>query len=363
MSVRITLTDSHIPPSEQFLEFIDLWLAGAEFDGSTWATYGQERPERLGRRLSPSTSHQLRQRIASSDAGMRHLGRAYELFVAMLIGDVDAIHAVQQRFRFVLVVGAPRSGGKYLTKELFRALGYVPSHVPAVIAHDGFPEAAPWRFDRSGTAWVESLHTMAEYLAMVELFFAAAGQHKDHIIVPKKATKAAYAPGLFQSVLGASAEGVITIRHPVPACISTFELAGGLPTDHRFVQRGNIERLWARDLLCAGFSDREVANMDYFDAYLRYWEDYHVRLAMSGSNVTRHYRVVAYGAERFMLEARRNADRFGSLAGNVEQFHVRHRSDQHPEWMARAELALRRVGDQWERVGMAFPLDEIAECW
>jgi hypothetical protein len=364
MSVRITLTDSHMPPSEQFLEFIDLWLAGVEFDGSTWATYGQERPERLGRRLSPETSYQLRQRIADSDAGMRHLGRAYELFVALLIGDVDAIRAVQQRFRFVLVVGAPRSGGKYLTKELFRALGHVPSRVPAVLAHDGFPEAGPWRFDQSGTTWVESLHTMAEYLAMVELFFGAADRHEDHIVVPKKATKAAYAPGLFQSVLGGSAEGVITIRHPVPSCISTFESAGGLPADHRFVPRGNIERLWARDLLSAGFSDYEIADMDYFDAYLRYWEDYHVRLAMSGSNVTRHYRVVAYGAERFMREARRNADRFGSLAAKVEEFHVHDdRRERHPEWIARAESALRRVGDQWARVGMAFPLDEIAECW
>jgi hypothetical protein len=363
MSVRITLTDSHIPPSEQFLEFIDSWLAGAEFDGSTWAAYGKERPERLGRRLSSSASHQLRQRIADSEAGMRYLGRAYELFVALLIGDVDAIRAVQHRFRFVLVVGAPRSGGKYLTKELFRALGHVPSRVPAVLAHDGFPEAGPWRFDRSGTTWVESLHTMAEYLAMVELFFAGAEPHQGDIVVPKKATKAAYAPGLFQSVLGAGAEGVITIRHPVPACISTFESWGGLPPDRRFVQRGNIERLWARDLLSAGFSDREVADMDYFDAYLRYWEDYHVRLAMSGSNITRHYRVVAYGAERLMREARRSADRFGSRATDVEQFHVHDRRDRHPEWIAPAEAAVRRVSDQWARVGMRFPLDEIAERW
>ena len=363
MSVRITLTDSHLPPSQQFLEFLDSWLAGIEFDGSTWATYGQERPERLGRRLSAGTSRQLRQRIADSDAGMRHLGRAYELFVALLVGDVDAIRVVQDRFRFVLVVGAPRSGGKYLTKELFRALGHVPGRVPAVLAHDGFPEAAPWRFDRSGNTWVESLHTMAEYLAIVELFFGAAAPHGDHIVVPKKATKAAYAPGLFQSVLGAVAEGVITIRHPVPACISTFESAGGLPADRRFVQRGNIERLWARDLFSAGLSEREVAGMDYFDAYLRYWEDYHVRLAMSGPNITRHYRVVAYGAERLMREARRNADRFGSLAGDVEEFHVHDRRDHQPEWIARAEPALRRVGDQWARVGMAFPRDEIAECW
>ncbi len=363
MSVRITLTDAEIPPSEEFLEFIDSWLAGGEFDGSSWANYGQERPPQFGRRLSPSTLQQLGQRIACSDAGMRHLGRAYELFVALLVGDVDTIRAVQQRFRFVLVVGAPRSGGKYLTKELFRALGHVPNRVPAVLAHDGFPEAAPWRFDRSGTTWIESLHTMAEYLVMVELFFAEASRHKDHIFVPKKATKAAYAPGLFQSVLGAGAQGVITVRHPVPACISTFEAAGGLPADHRFVKRGNIERLWARDLLSAGLSDRDLADMDYFDAYLRYWEDYHVRLAMSGANITRHYRVVAYGAERFMREARRNAERFGFSAADVEKFHVQDRRDRYPEWISQAEPALRRVGEQWARVGMEFPLEEITECW
>ena len=363
MSVRISLTDSQLPPSEQFLEFIDQWLAGVEFDGSNWATYGQELPERFGRRLLLSGSHQLRQRVGDSEAGMRHLGRAYELFVALLIGDVDLIRAVQNRFRFVLVVGAPRSGGKYLTKELFRALGHSPNRVPAVLAHDGFPEAAPWRFDRSGTTWVQSLQTMGEYLAMVELFFGAAERHDDHIVVPKKATKAAYAPGLFQSVLGDGAEGVITIRHPVPSCISTFESAGGLPANHRFARRGNTERLWARDLLSAGFSDRELADMDYFDAYLRYWEDYHMRLALSGSNVTRHYRVVAYGAERFMGEARRSADRFGSMAADVEEFHVEDRRDRHPEWIARAQSALRRVGDQWARVGLAYPLDEIAECW
>ncbi|WP_150851975.1 hypothetical protein [Sinorhizobium arboris] len=362
MSVRITLTDSHMPPSEQFLRFIDAWLAGGEFDGSSWAIYGQERPERLGRRLSPSASHQLRRRIVDNDAGMRHLGRAYELFVALLIGDVDAIRAVQQRFRFVLVVGAPRSGGKYLTKELFRALGYDPARVPAVLAHDGFPEAAPWRFDRSGNTWIESLHTMAEYLAMVELFFTAADRG-DYVVVPKKATKAAYAAGLFQSVLGLGGEGIITIRHPVPACISTFETAGGLPTDGRFVQRGNIERLWARDLISAGFSDVEVADMDYFDAYLRYWEDYHVRLAMGGYNLTRRYRVVAYGAERFMREARRNAELLGSSGHDVEEFRVYDQRDRHPGWVARAEPALLRVADQWARVGIAFPLEELLERW
>ncbi|TDY16779.1 hypothetical protein B0G81_7889 [Paraburkholderia sp. BL6665CI2N2] len=364
MSVHITLTETQMPPSEQFLGFVDAWLSGAEFDGSNWASFGQERPQRLGRGLSGSASTQLQQRVADSATGMSLLRRAYELFVALLIGDVDAIRAVQQQFRFALVVGAPRSGGKYLTKEMFRALGHIPNRVPAVIAHDGFPEAGPWRFDRSGTTWLESLHSMAEYLAMVELFFVAADRHEGRIVVPKKATKAVYAPGLFQSVLGDDMDGIITIRHPVPACISTYEASGGLPADQRFVQRGNIEHLWARDLMSAGITARELADMNYFDAYLRYWEDYYVRVSLDGAKIARYYRVVAYGAERFVREAQGNANRFGSSrVVEVEEFHVQDRRDYHPEWLARAEPALRRVSEQWARVGLAFPLEEIAECW
>jgi hypothetical protein len=235
--------------------------------------------------------------------------------------------------------------------------------VPAVLAHDGFPEAGPWRFDRSGTSWGESLHTMAEYLTMVELFFAADSGHDGYIVVPKKATKAAYAPGLFQSVLGAGAEGIITVRHPVPCCISTYESSGGLPEGQRFMQRGNLERLWARDLLGAGFSARDLAGMDYFDAYLHYWEDYHVRLAMGGANLTRHYRVLAYGAQRYRDEADRCARRYGAALTAVEPFHTGDRRDRHPAWLARAEPALQRVGAQWARAGMVFPYDAIAECW
>ncbi len=362
MSVRINLTDSHIPPSEQFLEFLNTWLAGAEFDGSVWATYGQERPEQFGRRLTRSIALAGRARISESETGMRHLARAYELLVALIIGDVDAIRAVQQRFRFVLVIGLPRSGGKYLTKQLFRALGHNPRLVPAILAHDGFPEAGPWWFDRSGNAWIQSLHTMAEYLTMVELFFGAANKHGDHIVVPKKATKAAYAPGLFEAMLGAGAGVFVTIRHPVPACVSTYEAAGGLPADRRFSQRNNIERLWARDLIAAGFSDREIANMDYFDAYLRYWEDYHLRLAMAGGKITRQCQVVAYGAPRFMREARQSADYYHCVDPTIETFHVRDQHDRHPEWVARAEQSVRRVDEQWKRVGLTFPLAEVAEC-
>jgi hypothetical protein len=358
MSVRITLSDSHMPPSEQFIEFLDTWLASLEFDGSSWAKHRFERPPAIGAYAAPDGALA---RVADSEVGIRHLARAYELFAALLVGEIDAIRQLQEQFRFILVVGAPRSGGKYLTKELFRALGHDPLRVPAVLAHDGFPEAGPWRFDRLGNGWIESLHTMAEYLVMVELFFQSSSRQGPQVSVPKKATKAVYAPGLFQDILGG--ECIITVRHPVPSCISTYETAGGLAADHRFTQRNNIEILWARDLLSAGLSQAEIEDMDYFDAYLRYWEDYHVRLAMSGLASSRRCRVVAYGEQRFTDEARRIANRFGAPTSEVEQFHVSDRRDLHPDWVARAEPALGRTDEQWTRVGLKFPLAEIAECW
>jgi hypothetical protein len=355
MSVRITLTDSHVPPSEQFVEFLDTWLAGVEFDGSSWAHHRFERPPVLGTYAAPDGALE---RLSSSTAGMQYLARAYELFAGLLVGKTDAIRQLQDHLRFILVVGAPRSGGKYLTKQLFRALGHDPLRVPAVLAHDGFPEAGPWRFDRFGNGWIESLHSMAEYLVMVEMFFQPGGHQSGPVSVPKKATKAVYAPGLFRDIL--RGERIVTVRHPVPSCVSTYETAGGLPAHLRFAQRNNIEILWARDLLSAGLSEADIMEMDYFDAYLRYWEDYHVRLAMSGLTSGR---VVAYGEQRFMDEARRMANLFEAPGSAVEQFHVSDRRELHPDWVARAEPALRRIDELWTRVGLTFPLVEINERW
>ena len=163
---------------------------------------------------------------------MRYVSRAYELFVALLIGDIAPLRAVQDRFRFFLVVGIPRSGGKYLTKQLFRALGHDPKAVPEVLGHDAFPDAGPWRFSKSGNGWMSSLQTMAEYLTMVEIFFGDRNPGGGTIVVPKKMMKAPYAAGLFHTALGVSTEAIVTVRHPVPSVCphATKQVADFLPT-------------------------------------------------------------------------------------------------------------------------------------
>lgn len=363
MSVRITLNDDLFPPSRDFIDFLQQWISKEPFDGTSWGEYRQERVRMLGQRTSSQEVLRKTERLIDRDEGRQYVSRAYELFVALLIGDIAPLRAVQERFRFFLVVGIPRSGGKYLTKQIFRALGHDPRVVPEVLAHDGFPDAGPWRFTESGNSWMSSLQTMAEYLTMVEIFFGDRNPHGGTIVVPKKMMKAPYAAGLFGTALGASTEAIVTVRHPVPCCMSTYEAAGGFPANGRFASRGNVEKFCARELRELGFTAAEMETMDYFGAYLRYWENYHVRLAMSVPIMARTCEVLPYGAEPYTQSARQFAERFGAVGSSIEPFHVQDRRSVHPDWMQRAEPSLRRVSEQWERLGLKFPMADINAAW
>jgi hypothetical protein len=210
---------------------------------------------------------------------------------------------------------------------------------------------------------VLSLQTMAEYLTMVELHFGAARRHHGKVVVPKKLTKGIYAGGFFHRVLGEWVEHVLTLRHPVAACISTYEKSGGLPADGRFAVRSNIEDWARRDLLYTGCKAEELARMDYFDAYLRYWEQYHYYVATTGLSGTRDLRVVVYGRERMETQARRFHRRYDSereVGRFVADDQARRR---HPDWYQRAQPVVERVAAACSRVGIAFPLEQVLECW
>jgi hypothetical protein len=198
---------------------------------------------------------------------------------------------------------------------------------------------------------------------MVEAFFRNDRRHSGKIIVPKKLTKGIYAGGFFHRVLGTAVEHIITLRHPAAACISTYEKSGGLPDGGRFAVRSNIEDWCRRDLLYTGCSLEQLEQMDYFEAYLRYWEQYHLYIATTGLSANRDLRVVAYGSERMQqlaglfhrrYDSEREPGRFEVSAAARER---------HAEWLVRARPAIERVAAAWGRVDIPFPLDEVLEAW
>lgn len=361
MGVDIRLTDRQLPVSPVFVDFIRQVMEGDGFRASQWHDQLSEELSGEQRDLVKKAAENAK-KVIESPLGQEKVKRAYELLVALMTGDTNALRDIQFRFHFINIIGVPRHGGSYLTSELFRALGYQPDEVPNVIAHDGFPEASPFRLQPGVNSWITSLQTMAEYLTMVEVFFGKSRTHTGKIIVPKKLLKGSYAGGFFHRVLGESVEHILTVRHPVSSCISTYEKSGGLPENNKFAVRGNIEEWVRRDLVYTGMLAEEVAKLDYFDAYLRYWEQYHYYVATTGLSASKNIQVVAYGKERMMDLAQSFHHRFGSKL-QPESFAVFDKRDRHPDWFGMAAPVIQRVAEVWQRIGLEFPVEQVAEAW
>lgn len=358
MGVEIKLTDREIPVSPVFVDFLAHIVDGKPFDDAQWHDQLSEELSSEHRGVVEKARENA-ERVMGSETGKHAIARAYQLFVALLTGNLELVRDFQRRFHFINIIGVPRNGGSYLTKEAYRALGYDPQRVPNVIAHDGFPEAGPFRFGSGHNSWTMSLATMAEFLTMVEIYFGNAKTHMGKIVVPKKLLKGSYAGGFFHHVLGEAVDHVFTVRHPATSAISTYEKSGGLPQDGKFAVRGNIEEWIRRDLAYTGV---DALQMDYFDAYLRYWEQYHYYVATTGLSANRNITIVPYTAERMAALSRRWHNRFESGLEPTE-FKVFDKRERHPRWLQEAEPVVRRVAAVWERSGLVFPFDEVMEAW
>ena len=101
--------------------------------------------------------------------------------------------------------------------------------------------------------------------------------------------------------------------------------------------------------------------LEYVDVYLRYWEQYHLRLALSGLPARSNTRLIVYGGERMRACTGEWNLRFGAMAG-IEAFREADYQKRHPDWRARCDAAVLRVNDVWCAMGLRFPLDEIMEA-
>lgn len=345
------------PLSFSFVDFLACWMDGRGFGVQTWRDQVSEQLSSSEKERQSGT-YRLERLLTNADA-QNIVRRVYEWFEDISTGRCELLAEFQARFQIIGVIGIPRSGGSFLTAELFSAMGHDPDAVPSIVAHDGFPGAEPFRLDRTRNSWVRSIASMSEYLTIVELYYSGTARRGDKIIVPKKLTKAAYAGRFFREILGEDAEYILTLRHPLHAAISTYEKSGGLPVDGRFKRRSAIEKWIARDNAHFDVGQRDISQLPYLEAYIKYWETYHIKLAMSGLLASRKHRLVAYG-KSYMEEAARSLRvRFGS-AGSPSEFYVDETiSSRHSDWQSRAEQAINSVATVWNVVGLEFPREKI----
>ncbi|WP_017461804.1 hypothetical protein [Dyella ginsengisoli] len=301
----------------------------------------------------------------------RALNDTLHVAVALLAGNYPLVRDYLKNTRFAFVIGYPRSGGSYLTKELLRTVGLDHTRVSEALAHDGFPDLRETWYDWAGNRpyyhLQEAMFQVAEFLVLAQLYYQRnTERQKDGFwLAPKKMHKILAWAGSFKMLLGQGrADYLATVRHPVPACISIYEKCGGLPRDGRFpvaTPRSAIERWITNDLMHLGYSAQELAKMSYFEAVVTGWTQFHLNMATSGLFLGSRdeVRIVPYGKESLEQVVRDYRARDGRNASPPESVLIHDKSRQHAEWLARGDHAVQTVANAWAALGLHFPSLEL----
>lgn len=358
MGLTLTLNDQELPASPAFIEFLHTALTGGEHYVGSWFNQEDESMHRDDDRFE-DIQEKARQVIAHPQ-GAQHVLRSYRFFKEMLTGRPHTLNDVT-RYRYFFVIGIPRTGGTYVTKQLFRAGGIDYKNVQNALAHDGFPHLAHLEFKEAGNVHTSGLLQLAEYLTMVDIFFREHGRlaYQGGVIVPKKFTKAVYYFDLIRELFGERAHYLLTIRHPLSVIQSSLDKAGGMPENRKYALRSAIERWALDDWLHWGASEQEVIDMGYVDCFLGYWKRFHYQIALAGIPRMPTAQIVPYGKDSMTAIV---ADWYKKFGVNLEPeaFKVAPKPKFLPAEEAAAERAVKEVADFWATLGLKFPGEEIA---
>jgi hypothetical protein len=359
MGVSLTFTDEQFTLAPLFMDFLYRHFHGG-FADQRWhdqLSEGLSQDENVQRTAVEQAENMMRDPRAQ-----KAVLRSYELLSAFLTGNSEQLKPFHYRYNFICVVGAPRHGGSYLTKQLFRALGYDAGAGAQCDRPRRLPRCDALRF-RPG---LQRLHADDAQHGRVPVHgrtvLRQCARLRQHDPGAEESDQGGLPGRIFRPRAGAQ-RGVH--HHPAPP-------GAGRDLDLReirrpagqwtFAVRGNIESWVRRDNIYAGMPEGKAEQIGYFDAYLSYWEHYHYNLLLTGLRLNPKWRVVAYGKERLEGLAA-GLFRASATASKPDEFKVFDKRAKHPDWMRQAEPVVRRVSDVWRQAGVDFPFDEVMEAW
>jgi hypothetical protein len=359
MGLTLTLNDQELPASPAFIEFLHATLTGGDHYVGSWFTQEDESMHRDEERFEGI--QEKAKQVVANPKGTQYVLRSYRFFKEMLTGRLNTLNDVR-RFRYFFVIGIPRTGGTYVTKQLFRAGGMDYTKVHNALAHDGFPHLAHLALKDTGNVHTTGLLQLAEWLTMVHIYFTQYGRlaWQGGVIVPKKFTKAVYYFDLVRELFGESSYYLLTLRHPLAVVQSVLDKAGGMPEGRKFAVRSAIERWALDDWGHWGTPPEELFKMNYVEVMCGYWRRFHYQLALAGIPRMPTTQLIPYG-QKYMLEAVTGWYRQFGVPLEPEPFKVA----QPPKFPAAeekmAEKALEDVTNFWSSLGLKFPAEELRE--
>jgi len=358
MGITMSVTDMELPPTFHFIRFVYSAINNTEYFVGNW--HNQQDETLFADKTTVESMNKMAQKVADDPKGNEYLLRAYSIFRELLVGKMDTLREITSKHRFFFVIGFPRTGGTYLTKQLYLAAGLDYKNVQNAIAHDGYPHLLYLTLREKNNAYTRGLMQLAEYLTMVERFFeqSKVSASLNAKIVPKKFTHAVYNFDLVKDLFGPESEYIITLRHPLSVCKSLLDRSGGMPEGRKFTVRSNIEHWALRDWVHWGASQDEVMRMDYMKCVIGYWKRYHLQMAMAGIPKMPKASIVPYGEEHMRGFAKQLFSRLG-VGSEPEGFKLSEPPSFSAEDEQEAQRAMDEVAGLWKSLGMTFPTEAL----
>lgn len=287
--------------------------------------------------------------------------------VAIMAGNYPLVRNYLANMRFAFVIGYPRSGGSYLTKELLRTLDLDHKRVSEALAHDGFPELRDIWFDWNGNKpyyhLQDAIFQTAEFLVIANYYYQlkTRRQPRGMWLAPKKMHKMVNWGGSLKMLLGqGQADYLVTIRNPLPTAISIYEKSGGLPENKLFpakAPRSAIEHWIMSDLMLLGHSMAEISQMNYFNAVQVSWSHFYARMATSGLFLgdRAEIQLIPYGKQQLEDTIATFRDQYSREKKPPEPVLIHQKAQEHLDWQEPATVAVNAVARLWASLGLEFP--------
>lgn len=218
------------------------------------------------------------------------LGESSQLFSSFMLGNQEGVLPYIQGKDLCFVIGAMRTGGTYLYRELCRMSGVDHTQYLKTMTHDAIPSGHALAFWQDPRHWMQLVFEMAQFLVWSKR------EQADHKELIQKRIAYGHAMGFLDNLFAPYTDRlvyVVSLRHPLTMADSFAKLEGIDPTQKNPASPPSWFLLAQKNL---NLNQGQWQDMNFYEQCLCYWDLFYrdvVRFGgMRGKMVT-----LVYGKE------------------------------------------------------------------
>lgn len=217
--------------------------------------------------------------VIEDPKGKELIAKCYDYFSKIINGKHKEIEFAQKS-KPIFIIGMPRTGGTYVTKQAFKALGMDYKKMTFSLAHDAFPSVKPNPYQMDINEYLRTCLDIACFIVMAEYEYTT----KDNPFptFPKKSCNMLYHLGLFSHIFP-RAEYIFTHRDVGGIYGSIMDKRGSYKElDKKFNVSIVIDQFITELLISKNINNKAIFNSDYYSVFYEYYKHYHMTLLSSG---------------------------------------------------------------------------------